>query len=414
MPTDGPRLLVVLSRYPANLRYGSAILMRHTLPALARRFDMHLVCRGPHPAEHPLAPCFRVSEFLGRHQSLVPKPLQRPLTALMGLPSVDAGLRGPHVRARVDSLWATGRYAAVLAYDQVTAQYLSPAVAARSVVCIEDAQSIRLERLAALEVHTAWERFRLRAAARQMRRYERRILPPLGRVLLLSGADTREMQERDGHRNLGVVAYPGALPPRDGPGPPRVEGRVVFSGNMDHPGNLDGALWLLDAILPRLLEAHPAATLRIVGARPHPRLVAAAARFGDRVVVTGMVPDVSEEVIRARVAVCPVRVAVGVQTKVVEALSLGTPVVSTGAGNRGVAAVPGESIAIADDPDAFAAGIAALLRGERWESLSGAGRRFVAERFSPARSAADLEGHLDAVRRPDGAAGPERGGPAVG
>src|SRR6185436_19377856 len=120
-----------------------------------------------------------------------------------------------------------------------------------------------------------------------------------------------------------------------------------------------------------------------------PRLIAAAARLGGSVTVTGMVPDVAEEVRRARVSVCPVRVAVGVQTKVVEALSLGTPVVSTRAGNRGVAAVDGEAIRVEDDPARFAAAVAALLRGEGWERLSREGRRFAAGRFTPERSAAD-------------------------
>ncbi|HUD70806.1 MAG TPA: hypothetical protein VMQ62_02490, partial [Dongiaceae bacterium] len=173
-----PGLLVALSRYPATRRYGSAILIRDNLESLSQRFDLHLVCRGDHPVENDLAAFCRTTEFLGREYPLIPKPLRRPLRLFSGLPPVDYGLRSPRVRARLDSLMATGGFEALLVYDQASVQYVPAAWAARTVVCIEDAQSIRQEALAALPVWTTWQRLRLRAEARQMRRYERRVLPP--------------------------------------------------------------------------------------------------------------------------------------------------------------------------------------------------------------------------------------------
>jgi glycosyltransferase involved in cell wall biosynthesis len=395
---DRPNLLVALSRYPGALQTGSAILIHHNLVSLSERYALHLVCRGAGAPTGDLADACRVVEFAGRDRSWVPRPLRAPLRALAGPPPAIAGLRSERVRSRVAALMDTGRYGALLVYDLGSVQYVPPGHAARTVACIEDPQALRLARMAELPVWTAWQRLRLRRAARRMRRYERRLLPPLARVLLLSEADARDMASVEGHRNLGVASYPGATPARNDAEPGRVDGRIVFSGNMDHPANVDGALWLLHAIFPRVLEKHPAATLRIVGARPDPRLHAAAGRFGERVAITGRVPDVSEEVRRARVSACPVRLAIGVQTKVVEALSLGTPVVSTSAGNRGVAAVAGETIWVEDDPDAFSGRVAGLLRGEGWDRLSRQGRLLASERFTPAHSADQLARHLEAVR----------------
>jgi glycosyltransferase involved in cell wall biosynthesis len=255
-----------------------------------------------------------------------------------------------------------------------------------------------------LPVFTPWQRLKMRLAAALMERYERRVLPRLARVVLLSEADARDMRERGGHHNLGVVPYgigPQGMPAPAGRGA-RAEGMIVFSGNMFHPPNVDGILWFLTESLPLVLARHPTAALWIVGARPDARIASAARRFGDRVVITGRVPDVSEHARRAMVSICPVRLRIGVQTKVVEALWWGTPVVTTGAGNSGVGGRSGAELWVEDQAEAFGARVAELLRGEGWERLSEGGRRLAAERFSRARSAAELVRHVEEVRRAAG------------
>jgi glycosyltransferase involved in cell wall biosynthesis len=316
----------------------------------------------------------------------------------MAVPYLVYRHRSPRLRRRVAEIMDSGGFDALLLYELTAIQYCPRSCAPRAIACIEDAQSLRLLRMSALPVWTAWQRFRLRIAARQMERYERRVYPPLARVVLLSEADARDMRLQGGHRNLGTASYGIAPVPDDPSGAPRAEGMIVYSGNMFHPANADGALWFLREVFPLVLERHPAATLSIVGASPDPRIVAAARRFAERVVITGRVPDVSDYVRRARVSICPVRLGIGVQTKVVEALALGTPVVSTSAGNRGVAAIPGEEILVEDAPAGFAERVASLLRLEGWDRLSRNGRRLAAERFTRERGAGELERHIEAVR----------------
>src|SRR5262249_24925367 len=154
--------------------------------------------------------------------------------------------------------------------------------------------------------------------------------------------------------------------------------------------NVDGACFFLEEVFPRVLAAVPDARLAIVGAHPARRIRAAARRFGRRVTITGQVPDVGAHLRAAIVGICPIRLTIGVQTKVLEALAWGTPVVTTSAGNSGVAGVDGRQLLVADAPTDFAARVVALLRGEGWEQLSAEGRRLVEDRFSWARSAAEL------------------------
>jgi glycosyltransferase involved in cell wall biosynthesis len=393
------RLLVALSRYPAAQESGSAILIYNNLVELSKNYALHLLCHGTAPGSGDLATFCEKVEFLGRQRSRLPRPLRVTVYGLSGVPHQVYRLRSPRMRRRIAELFARGGFDALLLYEMLTIQYCPASCASRAIACIEDAQSLRLYRMSALPVWTAWQRFRMRLAARQMERYEHKVLPPLARVVLLSEADARDMRRQGGHQNLGVATYCVAPARQDEFHDPRSEGMIVYSGNMHQSANIDGALWFLREVFPRVLEQHPQATLWIVGASPDTRIVAAARPFGERVVITGRVHDVAEYVRRARVSICPVRLEIGVQTKVAEALSMGTPVVSTSAGNRGVAAIPGEEIWIEDEPAGFASRVVALLRLQEWDRLSRNGRRLAAERFTRERSARELERHIEDVRR---------------
>jgi len=407
------RLLVALSRYPSALESGSAILIYNNLVELSKRYALHVVCQGTAPGGGDLASFCEKVEFFERQRSRLPRPLRVTVYGLRGVPHPVYRLRSPRLRRRIAELFASGRFDALLVYEMLTIQYCPAACASRAIACIEDAQSLRLYRMSALPVWTAWQRFRMRLAARQMERYERKVLPPLARVVLLSEADARDMRHQGGHGNLGVATY-GIAPARQDPvDTPRTEGMIVYSGNMYQSANVDGALWFLGAVFPLVVAQHAQATLWIVGSSPDARIVAAARPFDDRVVVTGRVRDVAEHVRRARVSICPVRLEIGVQTKVVEALSLGTPVVSTSAGNRGVAAIPGEQLWVEDEPAGFAARVVALLRSQDWDRLSRNGRRLAAERFTRERSASELKGHIEDVRRLQSGSR-HGGGPASG
>ena len=99
--------------------------------------------------------------------------------------------------------------------------------------------------------------------------------------------------------------------------------------------------------------------------------------------VTGFVEDTDREYKTAAVFVAPILIGGGIIVKVLDALAAGTPVVTTSFGNEGVGAKPGRDLLVADDPQAFADAVVALLKDEALaERLSGSGREFVRENYS--------------------------------
>jgi glycosyltransferase involved in cell wall biosynthesis len=164
---------------------------------------------------------------------------------------------------------------------------------------------------------------------------------------------------------------------------------IVMTGNMHHVPNVDAVDFFCKDIFPLICERDPSATLWLVGARPVAKVRQWATN--PRIKVTGFVPDIRTYLGQAMVSVCPIRLAVGTQTKILEALTCGTPVVTSSAGNHGIGAIPGEHLYVTDEPREFANYVLSLLSGNNWSELSENGRRFVRDTFSWESSTAKLE-----------------------
>jgi glycosyltransferase involved in cell wall biosynthesis len=129
---------------------------------------------------------------------------------------------------------------------------------------------------------------------------------------------------------------------------------IVFTGQMDYAPNIDAVRWFADSVIPLLPEARFA----IVGRKP----VEAVRRLaGPRIVVTGAVPDVRAWLAAADIVAAPLRIARGIQNKVLEAMAMARPVVASPAAFEGIEAEPGLHLVVADGAEAQAGAIAGLL-----------------------------------------------------
>lgn len=135
---------------------------------------------------------------------------------------------------------------------------------------------------------------------------------------------------------------------------------LVFTGAMDYWANVDAVTWFVDEVWPRLRDDLAQARFYIVGSRPSEAVRALAKRPG--VVVTGTVDDVRPYLAHARLAVAPLRVARGVQNKVLEAMAMARPLVMTPAAADGIPLPTLAGLSVHDTADEFARGCRAQLQ----------------------------------------------------
>lgn len=162
----------------------------------------------------------------------------------------------------------------------------------------------------------------------------------------------------------------------------RRDGRtVVFTGKMSYHANISAALYFARQVLPRIWARDPEVRFQIVGKDP-PEALRRLAEDG-RIEVTGYVEDIRPYLARAAVAVWPALYAVGLQNKVLEAMAMGTPVVSTLAGCAALEAERGRDLLLADGPEEMADAVLRVLADPGLAGqLSAAGRRYVEEHHS--------------------------------
>jgi glycosyltransferase involved in cell wall biosynthesis len=215
---------------------------------------------------------------------------------------------------------------------------------------------------------------------RRLLRYEALVCRRADRVLAVSEADAAALRELAPDANITVVpngidtrAYTPTLPHSVTP-------TLVFTGTMDFRPNVDAVLWFAREVLPRIRDRVPDVRFLAVGQRPHRRLDVL--RDDPAVTLTGFVEDPRPFIADAAVYVVPLRMGGGTRFKVLEALAMGKPVVSTTLGAEGFPVAHDRELLLADEPGEFAQAVVALLdEPTRGAELGQAGRAFVEERY---------------------------------
>jgi polysaccharide biosynthesis protein PslH len=156
---------------------------------------------------------------------------------------------------------------------------------------------------------------------------------------------------------------------------------IVFTALMNYPPNIDAACWFCDEILPIIQSRHPDVSFKIVGDKPSPRVLALGKRKG--VQVTGRVPDIRPYLADSLALVVPLRSGGGTRLKILEAMAMARPVVSTCLGAEGLEITDGMNILLADTPEEFAEHVFALLADPQvGRRLGSMGRNLVEAKYS--------------------------------
>jgi glycosyltransferase involved in cell wall biosynthesis len=391
---DRLKVLALVTRLPVPPWRGDQVRAYHHLRVLAARHDVTLCVL---PLTAPRAADVAAVEGLGVRVHVTPLGLTGAPVALLraaidGAPLQTLLFRRRRARTAVHSLLASERFDVVHAQLVRTAAYWPGADGPPVVLDLVDALSANFERRAErdrgpLAWVSALERGRLVRA-------ERDLVRRAAVTLVVAEPDRRAI----GDGSVRVVPNgvdPAQFPRATGP---RVAGRIVFGGNLGYFPNVDAARWLVEEILPAVRARLPEATVHLVGARPTAAVRALATRPG--VSLAANVPSMAAEIGRATVAVIPMRSGSGLQNKVLEAMAVGTPVVTTPQVASGLVPEATGALALGTTTEELAEHAAALLADAgRAAALAGAGDAVVAAHYRWETSAAAVEqAWLDAHR----------------
>jgi polysaccharide biosynthesis protein PslH len=213
--------------------------------------------------------------------------------------------------------------------------------------------------------------------------YERHIARTFSHALVCTAAEQRDFERLIPGVPVSLVGNGVDLDYFRSKGIAKRPGSIVFTGVMDYFPNVDAVVWCCDKVLPIVQQQIPEAALTICGSRPTAAVRRLAKRRG--VTVTGWVADTRPYLDGAEVFVAPMRMARGIQNKMLEALAMGLPCVASEAAAAGTVVPDGEGIVATDDPEEFAVHVVRLLR-------DGAFRATMA---SKARAAAELNYRWD-------------------
>jgi polysaccharide biosynthesis protein PslH len=376
-------ILFLAHRLPFPPDRGDKIRSFHLLKHLAGLGRVHLACFADSAAEAAQLPALRAA--LGGRLGLAHVEVRRTSRAMAAMRAWAIGkplsltlFDSPALRVFVQDRLADPALSAVYAFSGQMAQFVPADLRQTFVMDFVDADSAKFEAYAADgRPPMRWVHAR---EARTLAAFERSVAARADASLLVSRAEADLFRARTGATNVQAVSNgidfgffdPAADFPKLEPGA-RI---LLFTGQMDYRPNVDAVRWFAEEVLPRI----PGARFVIAGRDPAPAVRALA---GDRVVVTGAVEDMRSWLAAAAVVVAPLRIARGVQNKVLEAMAMARPVVASPAAFEGIDAEPGRDLIVADGAEAMANAIKGLLADpERAAALGAAARRHVVASYS--------------------------------
>lgn len=382
------RILVVDEEIPFPLNSGKRLRTFNLLKPLALRHEITFICRqhGHHTVNSALG-----LEEAGIHTVVVADPIRKKqgmkfyLALLANLfsrhPYTVSSHYSPLLVSRITKLLQGNKFDLIhcewTPYAINLQQWLGTVptvVDAHNIEAMIWKRNFQVERniLKKAYIYLQWQK---------MRAFEQSFFPKFTRCIAVSVQDAKIITEIVQGNRVDVVAngvdvnYFNRNSPYSQPAPSSQT--LVFTGSLDWRPNVDGLLYFLEQVFPLIKKRYPQSRLIIVGRNPMPVLQARVAGMQD-VTLTGTVDDVRPYMEEAAVYIVPLRVGGGSRLKILEALSMRMPVVSTTIGAEGLDVTPDKDILIADTPEAFAAAVGAVLEdGERAGNFGRQGRHLV-------------------------------------
>jgi len=388
-------ILFLAHRIPYPPDRGDKIRGFNILKYLSGRKRVHLIAFADDPAD--LKHKGGLAKYTG-NRSII----WRSKGLVSHRPASLTAFDNPQLRAAVDNILARHAIDTIFVFSSQMAQYLPPRPRQRVIMDFVDMDSAKFAAYAqSSKGPMGWM---LGREARLMLAHEKAVAARADASLFVSEAEAALFRSRTGAERVHVIEN-GIDTDQYDPSATfkRIDsmGRlIVFTGQMDYRPNIEGVVWFVETILPHIRIAHPDARFAIVGRNPTEAVKALAKHPG--VTVTGQVADVRGWLAAASVVVAPLKLARGIQNKVLEGMAMARPVVASAAAAQGIDHAG--TIRVGSTVGEIAEAVTQLLSDPRKAAELGASaRKQVLERYSWEARLAPLDALLGITRKPVGA-----------
>jgi len=388
-------LLYLTHRIPYPPNKGDKIRSYHLLKYLAQHYHVHLGTFVDDPDDWQYVNTVKQMCKETYFASLNPRTARlRSLGALtMNRPLTLDYYRNIGLQEWVKKVMQTQSIKRVLIFSSAMAQFISGIQQARCIIDFVDIDSDKWRQYAKRK---PWPMSWLfQREGRLLLRYERQVACTYDASLFVSKAEADlfkklapESAEKIGFFNNGVDSdyY---SPNREYPDPYQANmAAIVFTGAMDYWPNVDAVRWFAQEIFPTVLANHPHARFYIVGSRPTAAVQELVRLPG--VVVTGAVDDVRPYLAYAKLAVAPLRIARGLQNKVLEAMAMAKTVIASPQAAEGILATSGTELHIASNGQEFSRIIILMLSNKATEHFGDSARARILADYEWERSLAHV------------------------
>lgn len=385
-------ILFLAHRIPYPPDRGDKIRGFHILNHLARLGRVHIAAFADDPRDmnqkRGLTPFTASRSIVFRSK---PKWLAAAQAVLWRKPVSLTAFESETFRDAVQGILSRHAIDTIFVYSSQMAQYLPPPGRQRVIMDFCDMDSAKFESYAAGARGPM--RWMMQREANLLLAHDRTVAARADASLFISEAEAALFRSRSGASRVHVVEN-GIDTNHYDPDAKfkRVESiagsLIVFTGQMDYRPNIEAVSWFAETVLPHIRLKHPAARFVIVGRQPTDAVRALAKLPG--VIVTGEVPDVRGWLAAAQVVVAPLRMARGVQNKVLEAMAMARPLVASTAAAEGID--HGDTIRVAGTVGEMADQVTSLLEDSSGAVALGlAARAQVQRRYSWAARLAALD-----------------------
>ncbi len=350
------KILVLLSRFPLPADKGDKLRAWQQLKGLAEKHQVYLFCTSDEKIDGDALQVLKtICEDVWVKRITKTGIISRIASAFLSELPFQVAYFSSKAAIR-EFNWYCRQIQPDLVYCQLArmAEFVRELAPEKLALDYQDAFSKGLERRVSLE--PKWKKGLVDTEFKRLRDYESKIFERFGTKFIISEQDQGYIQHPS--RKEIVILPNGVDIDHYRPEPSAKTIDLLFTGNMQYEPNVNCILYLVNRVFPLLKDEFP--HLQLVAAGKNPASELRNLKSGN-LQLTGWIDDLRKYYRTARLFVAPMQIGIGMQNKILEAMSMGLPVITSSLANNAIGAKHGKEIWIADSPEKVAEGISYLL-----------------------------------------------------